>query len=482
MGLIKLLEKTVLKYPEKIAIIDALNNKNYSYHDLLSDVKSLSNIFYEKGLRANQKIILYFYNSYYQIISFFSLLYIGAIPILIDGNSCKNEILKFLDYSNSITLISEIEKKQILIDLSSEKKDLSIFIFSDDKDEIKNKKIIQISYEYLRNNKNTLKQSNNMNKIILFTYRGYGYPLGVIIPEKALINSVKSNNYLTEINSSLCISLILPFSHIFALTCNVLSPLSVGGTIVLIRSVMPGKILSFIEKYKVNFMITIPTLIKVLIHYIKKSNFRLSTLKRGIVGGNCFSKELFNEWLNLTGCVLLQGYGLTETCAVLCNQWNNNKPDSIGKTMKGTKAKITDKNGNKLPYGQIGKLWIKTYSAMNGYYNRNDLTNKLVKNNWVDTGDLAWKDEDDFYYFIKRDKLIAKLGGVTVDINEVWDIINNHPDIQKAEIYIKDDDLWQEKLVCKIKTDKKLTKMDIYNYCSKYLATSKIPKEIIFYK
>lgn len=481
MGLIEILQKIVLKYPEKTAIIDALNGRSYSYKYLFNDIKSLSFIFHKSGIKPDQKISLYFNNSYYQVVSFFSILYMGAIPVLIDGNSCMEEILKFLASSNSTALIGEIDKIHILQDLSK-KKDLSIIVFSNNKDKINNKKITLISHAYIKKNKKIIEKSNNKKKIILFTYRGYGYPLPVLISEKAVINSIKSNNYLTEINSSLCISLILPFSHIFALSCNVLSPLSVGGTIVIIKSVMPGKILSFIEKYKVNFMITVPTLVKVLIHYIKKNNFKLSTLKRGIVGGNKFSKELFNEWLNLTGCVLLHGYGLTETCAVFCNQWNNNKPDSFGKTMKGTLAKITDETGNELPCRQTGKLWIKTYSAMNGYCSRDDLNKIIINNGWIDTGDLAWKDEDDFYYFVKRDKLIAKLGGVTVDIKEVKDIINKHPDVQNTEIFIKKDDLWQEKLVCKIKTDKKLTKMDIYNFCSKYISTTKIPKEIIFFK
>ena len=117
MELIKLLEKTVLKYPEKTAIIDAINDKKYSYKTLLHDVKSLSYIFYKNGITPGNKITLFFNNSYYQIISFFSLLYIGAIPVLIDGNSCIEEILKFLKYSESNVMIGEIEKIDIFKNL-----------------------------------------------------------------------------------------------------------------------------------------------------------------------------------------------------------------------------------------------------------------------------------------------------------------------------------------------------------------------------
>lgn len=481
MKLIKRLEKIASKYSDKIAVIDALFDRHYSYHDLLYDIKSLSYILHENGIKLDDRIALYFNNSYYQVVAFFSIIYIGAVPVLIDGNSCKEEIIKFLKSSNAITLIGGIDKKDILIDLSK-RKDLGVFIFSNNEELIKEKTITLISYAYLRNNTNESTFNDKEGRVILFTYRGYGYPMPVVVSETALLHSITSNNFLTRIDSSLRISLILPFTHIFALTCNVLSPLSVGGTIVIIKSVMPGKILSFVENYKVNFMIVVPTLIRVFIHYIKKSGFKSSSPQRGIVGGDSFSKELFDEWLNLTGCILLQGYGLTETSAVLCNQWDNNKPDSLGKTMIGTSAKIIDEDGNELSCGRKGRLYIYTHSVMEGYHGRGDLTKEIKSDGWIDTGDIAWRDEDDFYYFVKRDKMIAKLGGITVDVKEVENVVNMHPDIQRAEIIIENDELWQEKLVCKVKTDKDLTKMDVYNFCKNYLSTSKIPKEIIVYK
>ena len=296
------------------------------------------------------------------------------------------------------------------------------------------------------------------------------------------MKNVLSNNFLTEINSSLCISLFLPSSHVFALTCNILSPISVAGTIVIIRSFQPRQILSFIEKYRINFIIVVPTLIKVLLYSLRKKSYDLSSLLRGIVGGDKFSNELFCEWKDLTGCVLLQGYGLTETCPVICNQWRNNKPDSIGKMMVGAFAKIMDEKGNELKDNKKGKLWIKTRSMMTGYLNQEKLNKKLLNDGWFDTGDIAWKDKHDFFYFDKKSKNIAKVGGSTVDILEVKKVINNHPDIDEVKIFTDSDKLWQEKLVCNIKTKKKLTKIDIIEYCKDYLASYKIPKDIIIEK
>ncbi len=489
MRLIEFLEKKIYKYPDKTAVIDTINDIHYSYNQLYADIKSLAYFLDQNGIISNQRVVLYSSNSYFQIIAFFSLLHIGAIPVLIDANSCENEILVFLEYSESKTIISESRKKDILIELLK-KENLSVFVFSDEEKKTEKKtnekiieeKIVNINYKIIKKNKNNIKQYKDNGKIILFTYRGYGFPLATVISERAIINSVKSNIHVAELNTSTNMVLLLPFSHVFALMCNVLSPLCAGGSIVIIKSIRPGQILSLIEKYKVNFIIAVPTLIIILIHYIKKNNFKLTTLKRGIIGGNSFSEKLFNEWHDLTGAVLLQGYGLTETSAVFCNQWNNNKPDSIGKTMRGSFAKIVDNGGNELAIGKTGKLMIKTHSLMEGYYRKPEITKEVIKDGWMDTGDLAWKDEDDFFYFVKRDKMIAKIGGLTVDIKEVENVINMHPDIEQSEIFNIEDSLWQEKLVCKIKTNKDLTRMDIHNYFRQYLSSSKIPKDIIIKK
>ncbi|MCK4797962.1 MAG: acyl--CoA ligase [Spirochaetes bacterium] len=483
MNITSFLKSSVKKHPQKKAIIDADDDSFLTYKELYHAIQTYSSIFLKNGIYENKKVAICIKNSFEQIISFFSLLYIGAIPVLIDNRFCEREIIQCLQNSQTDVLIGEINKKNttLLFNLLK-KKCHKIFVFSDEKKN-KTNKIVYIPKNILTVQNNSLINPNpNTGYIILFTYRGYGYPLPVLLSERAIMKNVLSNNFLTEINSSLCISLFLPSSHVFALTCNILSPISVAGTIVIIRSFQPRQILSFIEKYRINFIIVVPTLIKVLLYSLRKKSYDLSSLLRGIVGGDKFSNELFCEWKDLTGCVLLQGYGLTETCPVICNQWRNNKPDSIGKMMVGAFAKIMDEKGNELKDNKKGKLWIKTRSMMTGYLNQEKLNKKLLNDGWFDTGDIAWKDKHDFFYFDKKSKNIAKVGGSTVDILEVKKVINNHPDIDEVKIFTDSDKLWQEKLVCNIKTKKKLTKIDIIEYCKDYLASYKIPKDIIIEK
>ncbi len=489
MNLISLLQNIVKKYSDKSAIIDADENINITYFDLFEKIKLLAFYYKSNGIDKDHKVGIFLRNSPFQITSFFSLLYLNAIPVLIDDQYTEREIKDCIDSSNIEFMISENHEKKIL-KLQSIENIKKIFIFSENYTE-NSFENLKKNFTFFNNSSltsflNKEKKINQINdndyfsKIILFTYRGIGKILPVILSEQAIINSINKNNLLTEVNSTLKISLFLPFTHILALTCNILSPLSVGGTIVITNLTQPYRILNTIEKYEINFIIAVPTLIKVLIHSIRKKNYKLNSLKRGIVGGNKFSKILFDEWKELTGCTLLQGYGLTETCPVFCNQWEKNKPDSMGLPMNNVMLKILNKEGNTLSVNQQGNLWIKTDSLMDGYYNMNDLNDNHIKDGWFDTGDIAYMDEEGFLYFVKREKKICKIGGITVDIIEIENQLRKHPDIIDIQLSIENDDLWQEKIVCRVKSRKKLDKLDILSYYNDKLTYNKIPKDFIF--
>ena len=203
----------------------------------------------------------------------------------------------------------------------------------------------------------------------------------------------------------------MPSNHIFALTCNILCPLSVGGTLVIVNNILPSKIFYLIDEYKIKFIIAVPTFIKVLLYSLKKKTYNVSSLKKGIIGGDRFSESLFHEWQKLTGVSLLQGYGLTETCPVICNQLDNIKPDSIGKPMLNTRIKIADENGKELANYKNGMIWIKSDSMFDGYLKFDELNKILIVDGWFNSGDIGYKDDDDFYFFVKREQKYSKNRG-----------------------------------------------------------------------
>lgn len=477
MRVINLLQETVERYPDKLFCVDIAENREITYRNFYYQVKNYATILHESGITNGDRIGIFMVNSYLQLIAFFSVLYLGAIPILIDDRYTIREVKECLIKSDASCFIMRQGNKtdSFLSDFSVSGICKKIIIISQEKIPLHDTMIINIVEGQERENLLNI-NDDGAGAIILFTYRGLGTVIPVVLSEDAICYSVTSNNILTEIDSSLCIALFLPVSHIFALTTNVLSPLSVGGTIIIITDMKPLHALKYFNQYKINFIIAVPTLIKVFLHSLKKGKLTVPYLKYGIVGGASYSKELCEEWNEVTGSLVVQGYGLTETCPVIANQWRNHNGSSIGLLMYGADAKVVNEVGELINDTQPGELWIKTKSLMTGYYNDVDTTGEFLVDGWFNTGDIVKRDADGFFYFVRRNKKIAKIGGATVDLVEIGNVLNYNINIDEVVLDIQDDALWQEKIVCTVKTS--LDRIQILNYLKENLASYKIPKVI----
>ncbi len=481
MSINSLLLETAGNHKDKTAIIDEDNNISFSYEKLICAVDNLGAFFIKNGLQPGIKAAIFMNNSINWIVTFYSLLKIGAVPVLIDSQYTLREFKECITASGTGIVIIDDNRNKI-DDAASCLEIDKAFLFSTGSAS-DNKKIVIINPDIL-----TDKQDVNFSDVhlgsgdggmILFTYRGFGYILPVFLRESSVLNSVRYNTDLTGIDDGLIIGLFLPSHHIFALTSNILCPLSVAGTIIITNNYMPANLIRIIEKYRINFILAVPTIITIRLHTITKKKYDHSFIKKGVVGGDRFGMELYDEWLSITGCSLMQGYGLTETCPVICNGLTGNKPGSIGRLLGNAAARIIDENGNEAPVNEPGILWIKSDTMFEGYYNLENLKDKLIRDGYFNTGDVVYRDNDDYYYFVRRAKEIAKIGGSTVDINEVLNVVKKHPDITDADIHIEADNLWQEKLVLNVASSPDLNKIDLMIYLKNYLSPSKIPRDII---
>jgi long-chain acyl-CoA synthetase len=492
MSIISILRNSAHLFANKTALIDAEKNYTISYIELYQSVIFYAQFLKEQGLQTTQKAAIFMPNSCEYIIALFALLYLGVIPVLIDHRFCEREITQCLhlvkvealvispqhaDQSIGLALVKQkvIEK---VFTLSPEPLSLPFIHYSLDLSG-RSVKTDRKKAETELNNGEPLMPAGD-RKLIFFTYRGLGYPLPVLLNERAVYANVLNNNVLTRITEQTVISLILPLSHIFALCCNFLSPLSVGATIVIINSLAPAETLNYFENYKLNFIAAVPSQIYMLLHSLRKKQYNLTALKQGVIGGDAFGQDLHHSWKELTkGGILVQGYGLTEACAVICNGWQDYKPESMGKVMQGVEGVIRDEKGNYCTPNQPGILWLKATSLMEGYVNQPVLNKQLLQQGWFDTGDLVYQDTSGYFYFVKRLKQIAKIGATTVDIREVTQVITQMPGIKEVSIEITSDKLWQEKLICSVKIAKPLTITDIKEFCKSSLALYKIPKDVI---
>lgn len=202
---------------------------------------------------------------------------------------------------------------------------------------------------------------------------------------------------------------------------------------------VPKNLMEVIEKYKVETFCAPPTIYRFLIKE-DLTKFDLSNLKYCVVAGEPLNPEVFKQFYEHTGIKLMEGYGQTEcTVAVATYPWMEPKPGSMGKPSPGYEIEIVDEDGNPAEKGNEGQIVIYTSKSrpvgmFNGYYRDEQLTKSVWQDGVYKTGDMAWCDEDGYYWFIGRADDVIKSSGYRIGPFEVESALMEHPAVLECAI------------------------------------------------
>lgn len=202
---------------------------------------------------------------------------------------------------------------------------------------------------------------------------------------------------------------------------------------------VPKEMLDVIIKHKVTSFCAPPTIYR---FFIKEdlSKFDLSNLKHCSIAGEPLNPEVYNQFLKATGMKLMEGYGQTELTITLATfPWMEPKPGSMGKPAPGYDIDLIDENGNSCDIGEEGQIVIRTdkrkpYGMFDGYYRDPDLTHKVWHDDIYYTGDMAWKDEDGYFWFVGRADDLIKSSGYRIGPFEVESALLEHPAVLECAI------------------------------------------------
>jgi len=202
---------------------------------------------------------------------------------------------------------------------------------------------------------------------------------------------------------------------------------------------VPKNLMEVIEKYKVVTFCAPPTIYRFLIKE-DLTKFDLSHLKYCVVAGEPLNPEVYKQFYDQTGIKLMEGYGQTEcTVAVATYPWLDPKPGSMGKPSPGYDIEIVDENGNTCEVGNEGEIVIHTVKSkpvgmFNGYYRDDQLTQRVWSKGIYKTGDMAWFDEDGYFWFVGRADDVIKSSGYRIGPFEVESALMEHPAVLECAI------------------------------------------------
>ena len=277
----------------------------------------------------------------------------------------------------------------------------------------------------------------------------------------------------------------LPLYHIFALTANCLVFMKFGGLNYLITN--PRDMAGFVKELKgVRFtaITGVNTLFNGLLNTPGFDTIDFSSLHLTLGGGMAVQRAVAERWKKVTGCTLVEAYGLTETSPAACMNPLDIKAftGAIGLPISSTDACIKDDEGNILPVGEVGELCLKGPQVMQGYWQRADETAKVMDaDGWLHTGDMAKMDATGFVFIVDRKKDMILVSGFNVYPNEIEDVIAMMPGVlEVAAVGVPDEKAGEAVKVVIVRKDPSLTAEQVKAFCKDNLTGYKLPRVVEF--
>ena len=271
--------------------------------------------------------------------------------------------------------------------------------------------------------------------VILYTSGTTGRPKGAELTHAGLNSNARTTEEtLLEAGPGDVIMGCLPLFHVFGLTCSLNAGVQAGATLTLIPRFDGGKALSVIERDRVTIFEGVPTMFSAMLHQPDPTAHDVSSLRVCVSGGSAMPVEVMRSFEETFGCIVLEGYGLSETSPVASfnHPHAERKPGSIGTPIRGVEMRLVDDDGKDVPAGEVGEIAIRGENVMKGYWQRPEDTATAIPDGWFRTGDLARLDDDGYYFIVDRKKEMIIRGGYNVYPREIEEALYEHPAVAEA--------------------------------------------------
>jgi long-chain acyl-CoA synthetase len=284
--------------------------------------------------------------------------------------------------------------------------------------------------------------------VILYTSGTTGSPKGAELTHANLATNARtSTTTLTELGPDDVVMGCLPLFHVFGLTCGLNSAVRSGACLTLLPRFDGTKALSMIGRDHVTVFEGVPTMYSGLLHVEDREQYDVSSLRCCISGGSAMPVEVLREFEETFGCIVLEGYGLSETSPVASfnHPHAERKAGSVGTPVAGMELRLVDDDGEDVTGDDPGEIAIRGEGLMKGYWGRPEATAESIPDGWFRTGDVARRDDDGYYFIVDRKKEMIIRGGYNVYPREIEEALYEHSAVAEvAVIGIAHRDLGEE--------------------------------------
>ena len=506
-----LLRRTVEKYPSQTAMIFQDNKITYRELDALSD--KFATALSEMGVRKGDRVALFLPNIPQFVISYYGILKAGAVVTAVSPLFKERELEYQLNNSEAkaivaldlfYPLVKKVRDKtrleRIIVTSIGEylptlKRVLGTLLKKVPKLKVAPEPGVSFFQDLLARYPPRPPEVEIVPKedLAALQYTGgtTGVPKGAMLTHYSLVsNAAACHEWLRAREAEEVVMTVLPLFHIYGMTTCMNASIFFGSSMVLLPRFDPSEVLKAIEKHRVTLFCGVPTMYAMLVAQPDVAKYDLSSVRFCISGAAPLPPEVQKRFMELTGGVLVEGYGLSEASPVThCNPLDRTmktvKVGSIGLPWPDTDAKIVDiETGKELRPGEVGELAVKGPQVMKGYWKMPEETEAVLREGWLYTGDVGRMDEDGYFYITDRKKDLLKYKGYSVYPREVEDVIYEHPAVKLCAVVGKPDPVAGEipKAFVVLKEGAIATEQEIMDFVKERVAPYKTVREVEFRK
>jgi long-chain acyl-CoA synthetase len=463
-----------------------INDQSVGYREFLEHVDRMARALELIGIAQGDRVALICPNSLEFIQSVFAISKLGAITVPINTMLKNEEYRYILGDCGAKVLITSIRSSKEVGDLCDVLSGLEHTVWIDEAP-TENAYHLVLD-EILTNHLHTHTASPaklDDTAVIFYTSGTTGHPKGAMISNRNLFSNLVAAKERFDLSARDRFIVYLPMFHSFTFSIMVMLPFYIGGSFVIIPSILPfSNIIKQTLLKRVTVFMGVPDIYNALIRAKLPWYFLwFNSIRCFISGGSALSEDTLNRFrATFKRATMLEGYGLSECSpAVAINPLGRQKTLSVGLPLYGYEVKIVNDEMVELPIGEAGELIVRGDCVMQGYLNNPSATEETIQNGWLRTGDIAKVDEEGYVYIVDRIKDLIISKGINIYPRQIEEQMMLLPQIKLAAVIGVNDPHSGEVPIAFVELEEgyeDTTASAIKSQLKEHLATFKIPKTI----
>lgn len=475
MNLATAFGNSVKKRPEKTALF--WGEREYKYAELWDQTNCISRQLRSTfGLQPGDRVGLWLKNCPEFVGSLFGILHAGCVAVPINSFLKPDEVNFILGDAGINVLITDTEPGSHSHSLKTARPGLRILD-------------VEVLRDLSAKNGETAPHVDDHRAhsapedlaVLIYTSGTTGRPKGAMLSNANLLHNVESCRIVLQTVEFDRFAVLLPLFHSYMLTVGLLLPLLVGGSIVLVKSLHPVRnVLQEILQRQATVLPAIPQFYRSMVNAPIPMPL---PLRLCVSGAAPLPVQVLKEFEAKFHIPLIEGYGLSEASPVVTKNPldGTRKPGSIGVPVAHVEVSIQDETGQMLASGEIGELCVRGGNVMMGYWKQPEETDKAIRNGWLLTGDVGYRDEEGYFFITDRKKDMLLVNGINVYPREIEEIMYQFPGVKEAAVIGKPDSRKGEQPVAFVAANEGevVDQTALRHFLRKHLADYKVPRKVV---